>query len=339
MATMRDVATRAGVSVATVSRVLNKHPAPTEETRARVFAAVDELGYRPNVLARSLRMHSTRTLGLVISDLLNPFFAEIAQAVEEEARRHGYCVVFGNADDRDDQQLTYVRALLDRRVDGLLVCPATDDGGWVAEAVAGGVPLVLLDRTVREARVPVVRADGRAALRELAAHLVGLGHRRIGVIAGPERISSGRERLAAFLAALAEFGVPPRPTHVAHGDFRRESGATAARRLMTLDDRPSVLVAMDNLMGLGALAELRRGGWVVPDGVGLAVYDDQPWFPLLDPPITVIAQPTVEMGRAAARSLLALVAGERVDDVLLPARLVTRRSCGEGRATNRTRTC
>jgi LacI family transcriptional regulator len=224
-------------------------------------------------------------------------------------------------------------------VDGRLVCPATDDGGWVAEAVAGGVPLVLLDRTVREARVPVVRADGRAALRELAAHLVGLGHRRIGVIAGPERISSGRERLAAFLAALAEFGVPPRPTHVAHGDFRRESGATAARRLMTLDDRPSVLVAMDNLMGLGALAELRRGGWVVPDGVGLAVYDDQPWFPLLDPPITVIAQPTVEMGRAAARSLLALVAGERVDDVLLPARLVTRRSCGEGRATNRTRTC
>jgi len=329
--TMRDVATRAGVSIATVSRVLNEHPAPTQETRARVFAAVDELAYRPNALARSLRLHSTRTLGLVISDLLNPFFAEIAQAVEDEARKHGYCVVFGNADEREEQQLTYVRALLDRRVDGLLVCPATDEGDWVAEAVASGVPLVLIDRTVREPAVPVVRADGTAALRELAGHLVGLGHRRIGVIAGPPRTSTGRERLDVFLAALAELGAE----HVAQGDFRRGSGAVAAGRLMSLPERPSVLVAMDNLMGLGALEELRRGGWVVPDGVGLAVYDDQPWFPLLDPPITVIAQPTVEMGRAAARSLLALVGGERVDDVLLPARLVPRGSCGERRARPR----
>ncbi|WP_223199136.1 LacI family DNA-binding transcriptional regulator [Solihabitans fulvus] len=326
---MKDVANRAGVSTATVSRVLNGHAAPTEQTRTRVLAAIDELGYRPNALARSLRMHSTKTLGLIVSDLLNPFFAEIARAVEDEARAHGYCVVFGNADESAEQQATYVRTLLDRRVDGLLVCPATDDGGWVAEVTESGVPLVLLDRTVDGSTAPVVRVDGTEALRELAASLVATGHERIGVIAGPANTSTGRERLDAFSAALAELGRRPRPEHVLHGDFRRASGAAAAAALMSLPERPSVLVAMDNLMGLGALEELRGRGLVVPRDVGLAVYDDQPWFPLLDPPITVIAQPTVAMGGAAARSLLALIAGEQPADVRLTARLVSRGSCGE----------
>lgn len=330
MTTMKDVAQHAGVSTATVSRVLNGHAAPTEETRARVLAAIAELGYRPNALARSLRTTSTKTLGLVISDLVNPFFAEIARAVEEEARAHGYCVVVGNADENAEQQITYVRTLLDRRVDGLLVCPATDDASWVGEVVAAGVPLVLLDRTVPGADCPIVRADGGEALTDLADRLVRAGHRRIGVIAGPADTSTGRERLELFSAAVTGLGQPLRPEHVVHGDFRRESGARAAAAMMALPQPPTVLVAMDNLMGLGALEELRRRGVVVPRDVGLAVYDDQPWFPLLDPPITVIAQPTVEMGREAARSLLALIAGEQPADVRLNARLIVRGSCGEG---------
>lgn len=324
MTTMKDVAHHAGVSTATVSRVLNGHAAPTPETRVRVLAAIDELGYRPNALARSLRTTATKTFGLLISDLVNPFFAEIARAVEEEARAHGYCVVLANADESAEQQATYVRTLLDRRVDGLLVCPATDDPTWMDEVIASDVPLVLLDRTVQGATCPVVRADGAQALADLAQGLIRAGHRRIGVIAGPADTSTGRERLEQFSAALGDLVVD-----VVHGDFRRDSGARAAAELMALPDRPSVLVAMDNLMGLGALEELRRLGLVVPADVGLAVYDDQPWFPLLDPPITVIAQPTVEMGHAAARSLLALIAGEQPADVLLNARLIERGSCGE----------
>ncbi|HEY8374507.1 MAG TPA: LacI family DNA-binding transcriptional regulator [Pseudonocardiaceae bacterium] len=333
MATIKDVAQRAGVSTATVSRVLNGHPAPTEETRRQVLAAVAELGYRPNILARSLRMQRTGTLGLIISDLLNPFFAEIARAVEDEARQHGYCTVFGNADENDEQQLRYVRTLLDRQVDGLLVCPATDRGEWVAEVAARGVPLVLLDRAVHtgddDTAPPVVRADGTRALHDLAAHLVGLGHRRIGVIAGPPSTSTGRERLAAFSDALAALGVPLPDHLVVHGDFRKESGARAAVELARLPERPTVLVAMDNLMGLGALEALRRLRLVVPTDIGLAVYDDLPWFPLLEPPITVITQPTREMGAAAVRVLLDLVEGGSAEDVSLPARLVVRGSCGE----------
>ncbi|WP_433266834.1 LacI family DNA-binding transcriptional regulator [Actinosynnema sp. CS-041913] len=322
MTTIKDVAQHAGVSTATVSRVLNGHAAPTPETRTRVLAAVDELGYRPNALARSLRTTATTTLGLVISDLVNPFFAEIARAVEEEARAHGYCVIVANADESADQQATYVRNLLDRRVDGLLVCPATDDPTWVAEVEANGVPLVLLDRTVRGATCPVVRADGAQALAELAETLRAAGHRKVGVIAGPADTSTGRERLEQFARGGLDLVV-------VHGDFRRESGARAAAELVSRADRPTALVAMDNLMGLGALEELRRRKLKVPDDVGLAVYDDQPWFPLLDPPITVIAQPTVEMGREAARSLLRLIAGVQPADVQLTARLVPRGSCGE----------
>jgi len=327
--TMKDVASHAGVSTATVSRVLNGHAAPTQETRTRVLAAIEELGYRPNALARSLRTTATKTFGLVISDLVNPFFAEIARAVEQEARAHGYCVVLANADESAEQQTTYVRTLLDRRVDGLLVCPATDDAAWMDEVVATGLPLVLLDRSVPGADCPVVRVDGAEALADLAATLVGAGHERVGVIAGPSDTSTGRERLAQFGSALAELGHPVHPDHVVHGDFRWESGAQAAAKLMELPDRPTALVAMDNLMGLGALEQVRKMGLSVPGDVGLAVYDDQPWFPLLDPPLTVIAQPTVEMGRAAARCLIALIADEQPPDVGLTARLVKRGSCGE----------
>jgi len=318
---MKDVAQHAGVSTATVSRVLNGHAAPTPETRVRVLAAIEELGYRPNALARSLRTTSTQTLGLVISDLMNPFFAEIARAVEDEARSHGYCVVIGNADESAEQEATYVRTLLDRRVDGLLLCPATDDPGLVREVSAGGVPLVLLDRTVRGATCPVVRADGSEALTSLARRLVGAGHTRIGVIAGPPNTSTGRERtdvLTGSLGGLAQ---------VVHGDFRQASGSQAAAKL--LDGGATALVAMDNLMGLGALGEIRARGLQIPHDIALAVFDDQPWFPLLDPPITVIAQPTVEMGKAAARSLLALIDGRQPDDVRLTAKLVLRGSLGE----------
>ncbi|AOS66165.1 LacI family transcriptional regulator [Actinoalloteichus hymeniacidonis] len=330
MATMKDVAQAAGVSTATVSRVLNGHPAPTEQTRRRVAEAIEALGYRPNTLARSLRLHTTHTLGLVISDLTNPFFAEVARAVENEAREHGYSVVVGNANESVEQQRRYVRTLLDRRVDGLLVCPATDEGDWLAEAAETGVPLVLLDRRIAgSVKVPVVRVDGTAALDNLAAHLVALGHRRIGVIAGPAEASTGRERLDAFAAALGSRGAPLAERLVVYGDFQRPSGASAAHTLMSGPNRPTALVAMDNLMGLGALEQLRAMGFSVPGDVGLAVYDDLPWFSLLEPAITAIAQPTDDLGHAAVRVLLDLIERGNAENVVLDAELVIRSSCGE----------
>lgn len=185
MTSIKDVAAQAGVSVATVSRVLNSHPSVSPDARTRVLAAVDALGYRPNAVARSLRTDQTRTLGLVISDVLNPYFTELARFVEEEARALGYSVIIGNADERPELQDHHVRTLLDRRIDGLLVSPADGDSPLMADVARAGTPMVFVDRWMPGVDVPVVRADGRLAIRDLVAHLHALGRRRLAIIAGP----------------------------------------------------------------------------------------------------------------------------------------------------------
>ncbi|MEV0373185.1 LacI family DNA-binding transcriptional regulator [Streptomyces sp. NPDC050636] len=347
MANIKDVAERAGVSVATVSRVLNGR-SPVAETRERVLAAVRELGYRPNNVARALRTARTGALGLIISDLTNPFFTELADAVEDEARSLGYSLVIGNAGERPDQQDDYIRTLLDRRIDGLLVSSAGTGSAMLSEAVASGTPLVLLDRTVPGIDAPCVRADGRAALTDLAAHLAALGRRRPAIIVAPAGTPTGDERLDLFRTALAAHGI-------ALPDERSKMGAppdgvwgrvgatldlqhTGGRRVMSdfldLAEPPDAVLATDNLMALGAMDELRARGLRVPDDVALVVYDDVPWFTHTDPPLTAIAQPTRDLGRAAVHTLLECVEGRRPESVLLPARLVPRRSCGETPSTD-----
>ncbi|MCW2940978.1 MAG: ribose operon repressor RbsR [Actinomycetia bacterium] len=329
MASIKDVAQRAGVSVATVSRVLNASPSVTERTRARVQAVMDELGYRPNAVARSLRTDATNTIGLIIGDILNPFFTELARAVDDEARAAGYSVLIGNADERPEQQDHYVGTLLEQRVDGLLLCPTAEITPLVEDAVRGSRPLVFLDRTLAGLDVPSVRADGSAAIRDLVRHLRALGHRRIAFISGPALLSTGRERTAAFVSALTECGLPVRPEYVEAGDFQAASGRSITARLLDLPEPPEVIFTGDNLMALGALDEIRARGLRVPADVALASYDDVPWFTHLDPPMTAISQPVQELGRLAVRALVDRIGDRPVRSVVLPARLVVRRSCGE----------
>ncbi|MGW2178294.1 LacI family DNA-binding transcriptional regulator [Streptomyces sp. NPDC001732] len=329
MASIKDVAARAGVSVATVSRVLNSHPSVSPDARTRVLAAVDALGYRPNAVARSLRTDQTRTLGLVISDVLNPYFTELARFVEEEARALGYSVVIGNADERPDLQDHHVRTLLDRRIDGLLVSPADGDSPLMADVARGGTPMVFVDRWMPAVDVPVVRADGRGAIRDLVAHLHALGHRRLAIIAGPAATTTGAERVEAFREALRAYQLPLPDVYIGQGDFQADSGRRVTERFLALPEPPEVVFAADNLMALGALDAIRAAGLRVPQDIGLAAFDDIPWFVHTDPPITAIAQPTGDLGRAAVRALVDIVDGRSPQSVTLPARLVVRRSCGE----------
>ncbi|CAM5614274.1 LacI family DNA-binding transcriptional regulator [Streptomyces xanthochromogenes] len=330
MAGIKDVAAEAGVSVATVSRVLNAHPSVSEAARARVLAAVETLGYRPNAVARSLRTDQTRTLGLVISDVLNPYFTELARSVEEAARALGYSVIIGNADERPDLQDHHVRTLLDRRIDGLLVSPTDGGTPLMLEAARGGTPIVFVDRWIPGIDVPVVRADGRAAIGDLVAHLYGLGRRRLAIIAGPAATTTGSERVEAFRAALAGHGLVLPDAYVGQGDFQAASGRRATERFLALPEPPDAVFAADNLMTLGALDALRAHGLRIGADIALAAFDDIPWFVHTDPPVTAIAQPTGELGRAAVHALAALIDGGTPPSVTLPARLVVRRSCGEG---------
>ena len=329
MAGIKDVAAEAGVSVATVSRVLNSHPSVSEAARARVLAAVETLGYRPNAVARSLRTDQTRTLGLVISDVLNPYFTELARSVEEAARALGYSVIIGNADERPELQDHHVRTLLDRRIDGLLVSPTDGGSPLMLEAARGGTPMVFVDRWIPGIDVPVVRADGRAAIRDLVAHLHRLGRRRLAIIAGPAATTTGSERVEAFRAALGEHGISLPDAYVGQGDFQAASGRRAAERFLSLPEPPDAVFAADNLMTLGALDALRAHGLRIGEDIALAAFDDIPWFVHTDPPVTAIAQPTGELGRAAVRALADLIEGRTPRSVTLPASLVVRRSCGE----------
>ncbi|WP_214412227.1 LacI family DNA-binding transcriptional regulator [Sphaerisporangium fuscum] len=329
MARIKDVAAHAGVSVATVSRVLNDNPSVTEETRNRVYEAMAALNYVPNAVARSLRTEATRTLGLIIGDILNPFFTELARAVEDEAREAGYTVIIGNADERADQQDHYVRTLLEQRVDGLLICPTAEITPLIEEVARGSRPLVFLDRTLPGLEVPSVRADGAEAIRELVRHLRILGHERIAFVSGPGTLSTGRERTEAFLSAAAENGLAVPEEYVQLGDFRAGSGQALTARLLDLPRPPQVIFLGDNLMALGALDEIRKRGLRIPGDVAVVSFDDVPWFTHIDPPITAISQPTAELGRRAVRVILGMLRGGSAESVVLPAALVVRGSCGE----------
>ncbi len=331
MVTIKDVAQRAGVSTATVSRVLaGVGASPT--TRDRVLTATRELSFRPNGVARSLRSTGTRTVGLVVSDLLNPYFTELARAVEDTARAAGFAVIIGNADESPSQQDHYVRILLERQVDGLIVVPTVETSPLLREAAATGHRLVLVDRSAEDVDAPLVSADGAPAIEELVAHLVATGRRTLAVIAGPEHAGSSRERLVAFRVAAERLGLEVPEEGVVHGDFRSASGAAAMAGLLDGPRRPDAVLVSNGAMGLGAVSVLqeRAASLRVPDDLAVAVFDDMPFFQLLRPTLTAIEQPTTEVGRLAMEMLLAQIAGEPAADVRLSCRLVLRQSTQRG---------
>lgn len=335
MTTIKDVAQRAQVSTATVSRVLAGANA-SPETRERVLAAARDLSFRPNGVARSLRSTGTRTVGLVVSDLLNPYFTELARAVEDTARAAGFAVIVGNADESPSQQDHYVRILLERQVDGLIVVPTVETSPLLREAAATGHRLVLVDRSAEDVDAPLVSADGGPAIGELVEHLVATGRRTLAVVAGPEQAGSSRERLVAFRAAAARFGLEVPDEGVVHGDFRSASGAAAMAALLDGPRRPDAVLVSNGAMGLGAVSVLqarRAAGVRVPDDLAIAVFDDMPFFELLRPTLTAIEQPTAEVGRLAMELLLAQIAGRPVEDARLACRLVLRQST-EGRSAD-----
>jgi LacI family transcriptional regulator, galactose operon repressor len=335
---MRDVARLAGVSEATVSLVLSGSPRISEATRQRVTQIADELGYRPNAAARSLRTESTRALGLVVSDVANPFFADLAGQIERIAAAEGYSVVLCNSDEDPNRQDSYLSTLLaGSQVDGMLLVPTEDMTPGIKAAGEAGARLVLLDRPIvvhgretaarRLRRAPVVRGSAADALAEVAELLVGLGHRRFGVIALPLSTQVGRERRDLLVNALLERGIAAEDIAVVPGDFRQSSGERAVEQLLSRPQRPTAIVASDGLMAIGAMKALRRAGLDIPADVSLVGYDDAPWFDLLDPPLTTVAQPVTELAVAAVAAMLALLSGHTSTSAQPPCRLVHRGSC------------
>jgi LacI family transcriptional regulator len=331
LATVEDIGRAAGVSVATVSRVLNSSPKVAQPTRRRVLKILDELGYAPNNLARNLRARALRVFGLVIPDIRNPVYTSLYRGVEDVARASGFFVLLANTDEQPERQTEYMRMLLAERVAGVILVPSA---GTQVEPVHAlirvGIPVVALDRSLAEVEVDTVRPDRARGVWLAIDHLVAHGHRDIGLVNGPRELTSAIERAQAFHAALRAHGLEPRPEWEVGGDFREQGGYLAAHALLSLSERPTAVVVANNLMALGTIRAARELAVRLPDDLALIAFDDTEWAPYVAPPLTTVAHPTHAIGRMAAELLERRVAdpARPAATVLLPPRLIVRGSCG-----------
>jgi LacI family transcriptional regulator len=333
MATMRDVADRSGVSVSTVSRVITGAVPVDPVTAERVNEAITALGYRPNLLARSFRRRITHTIGLLVPDNSNPFFAELARAIEDTVFAEGYSVVLCNSDLSPVKQETYIDVLLAKRVDGLILAssgliPDSDGQETMEQILASGTPCVVVDRDLGDFPVDQVLTDQRQGGRMIAEHLMALGHRHCAYFAGPNDLTPSAGRIAGFRQALAEAGLEPPAELFVRGDGRPAGGAAAAQELLARGVEFSAVFAFNDQMATGASGALQRAGYRVPDDVSIVGFDDIPQASASFPALTTVAQPIAEMGRIGVRLLLDRIARPeaRCQRVMLQTRLVVRES-------------
>ncbi len=325
---MREVAERAGVSVTTVSHVINGTRPVSAHLSQRVKAAMEELGYQPNQLARSLRVGTTHTIGLILPDSANPFFAEIARGIEDAGFARGYSVIIGNTDNNPAKERLYVNVLLEKQVDGFIFVSAGESTHAISALLARQKPFVIVDRMIPQVEVDSVVTDNTRGGELATAHLLDLGHRRIGCITGPSGLSSSVDRLNGYRRALEVYDLPVDESIIVRGDFHYRGGYTAARRLLENADPPTAIFALNDLMAIGALAAAHQLGLRVPEDLSVVGFDDIELASYMAPPLTTVAQSKHQMGKLATQLLL-----ERLQDRSLPPRarildvsLVVRRS-------------
>lgn len=338
-ATIRDVARVAGVSTATVSATLTGSAPVSPALAERVRAAVAEVGYRPDAVARSLRRGETRMLGLLLADVTNPFTTAVVHAVEAAAHARGYTLMLCNSDEDPAKERTYLDLLRAHRADGVMLMPVgfgRDYGREVRRML--DVPAVLVDRTIPAMALDAVTVDGATGTRDAVAHMVALGHRRIGILAGPAGVSAGDERLAGYRAALEAAGIPFDPALVRDGAFRQNPAHAATLDLLRQPEPPTALFACNNLMAIGMMRAVAEIGLDCPRDLSVACFDDFDWAEAFQPRLTTVAQPTDAIGAQAVTLLLDRLAPSPppgLRHIVLPPRLVLRDSCAPPRRARR----
>ena len=329
MSSIKDVAEAAGVSTATVSRVLSDKPHVRPEIRERVLAVVENLNYRPNRVARSLRVRKSNIIGLIVSDVQNPFFTAVSRAVEDSAYEQGLSVFLCNADDTPKKEKMYLDLMRDENVAGVILSPTRQTVDSFAEVTNLEIPVVVIDRRVRDVEVDNVFIDNVEAAQKIVEHLVADGHQRIGAIFGNDA-TTGRERHEGYLRALKEYGVTVLPELVHYVSPREVDGYERAQALLNLPEPPEAIFTGNSLLSAGAFRALRESKLAIPDEIAFAGFDEATWTTLVDPPVTVIEQPIYEIGQTATELLLKRI--EEPDrptrEVILKGKLIVRQSCG-----------
>jgi len=337
MPTIHDVARRAGVAPITVSRVITRRGYCSAQTRRKVESAIAELGYVPNRVASSLRSKRTSLLALVLTDITNPYFTQIARGVEDTASDSGYTVIYCNTDESLLEEQRYIQVLLQNRVAGVLLVPAAGETRSVELLQNNHTPVVVLDRGLTGARADLVLSDSLGGALQLVRLLIGLGHRRIALLNGPPGISTADDRLAGYHQALDEAGIPQEMRLVLHGGYTQESGCELARQALSHHPRPSALFAANNFIAIGALRHVQDAGLRVPADIALVGFDDLPDALITFPFLTVASQPAYEMGKRATELLLSRLSGDDESpprQIVLPTELIIRQSSGQPLASS-----
>lgn len=330
MPTIQDVAKRAGVAPITVSRVINDSGYASKETRERVKTAVAELGYVPNTLARGLRSKKTNTLALVMTDITNPFFTLIARGVEDTASDAGFTVIYCNTDESEAEEEKYANILVQKQVDGVLLVPACSNAQSVNFFQANDIQVVLIDRKVPGIQTDVVRCDSQRGAYELIKLLIGLGHKRIVTITGPRGVSTSEDRVLGYQRAMSEVGLEIYQ-EAYYGAFTQSSGYDLTKQLLSLEPQPTAIFGTNNFISIGVMKALRDAGISVPEDIAVVGFDDLPTTMVVEPILTVVAQPAYEMGQRATELLLQRLSGqlpEENQEIILPTTIIERQSSG-----------
>ncbi|MER2298722.1 LacI family DNA-binding transcriptional regulator [Pseudomonas promysalinigenes] len=330
MATIKDVAALAGISYTTVSHVLNKTRPVSEQVRLKVEAAISELDYVPSAVARSLKARSTATIGLLVPSSVNPYFAELARGIEDACERNGYCVILCNSDDNPQKQRNYLRVLLEKRIDGLVVASVGEDADLLQSLAGVRTPMVIVDRELEGVDADMVRIDHELGAYLATSHLLELGHRDIAYIGGPAQTGVTQLRLSGFRRAMAQAQAPVEAGRVLHCDFTSPGGHAAATQLLD-GERPTAIFAGNDMIGVGVLRAAAERNINVPGELSVIGFDDIELSRYVYPPLTTVGQSIRELGESAAALLLSRIITQGRDapcQRIVAPRIVLRESTG-----------
>lgn len=331
MPTIHDVAKRAGVSPVTVSRVINNTGNVSTATREKVELAIEELGYVPSVMARSLRSKRTRTLALIVPDITNPFWTTVARGVEDTAQSRDYSVFLYNTDENPVKQQRCLDTVVAQRVDGVIIAPYDSNAQNLAQLRKRNIPTVIIDRRIEGWDVDSVCGDSLSGAKALVEHLIRLGHKRIAVLSGPANTSTTEDRIAGYCMALAEAGIPTDSRLIKRGEYRMTSGEELTHQVLDEGLNPTAIFAANNALAMGVIQALGKRGLLIPQDIALVCFDDLPDVSRFFPFLTVVVQPVYDMGVNAAQLLLSRLDSEgslQPRHIVLPTRLIIRHSCG-----------
>jgi LacI family transcriptional regulator, galactose operon repressor len=336
--TIKDVANRAGVSITTVSHVINKTRFVSEERVWRVQAAMEELNYQPNTLARSLRMGETKTIGLIVPDNSNPFFAEISRVIEDIGFKKGYGVFLCNSDGILEKEAAYIRMLIAKQVDGVVFIAAENTQENLMDLTRRNFPVVVVDRDMPDPMFDVVLVNNEQGGCDAVNYLLSLGHTRIACITGPSQLTPAASRVEGYRHGLLSARIPIAEELIVPGDFRSSGGEKAMEQLLQLDQPPSAVFACNDLMAIGALRAMRNHNLRVPQDISVIGFDDISISVEVTPALTTVAQPIEGLATCAAELLIKRIQNDHEDEpaqrVILDTQLVVRDSCAPYTANN-----